>query len=157
MLSIFNYSVKKLWNLESRFSNSDTSWKNNTSIILVETLRMVIYLSKYLLKTHFSLFEIKKKWFLSEKKQGQGKGSCLTLKSLAKLSPRMQKLYHITHIFCNTLWSVFVQSSDTNLMAPRGALGLQCICRAQLIIQTTHLHCRSPLNYVTGLLAYCRG
>ena len=103
MLSIFNYSVKKLWNLESRFSNSDTSWKNNTSIILVETLRMVIYLSKYLLKTHFSLFEIKKKWFLSEKKQGQGKGSCLTLKSLAKLSPRIQKLYHITHIFCNTV------------------------------------------------------
>ena len=40
--SIFNYSVKKLSNLESSFSSSDTSWKNRTAIISTETLRMVI-------------------------------------------------------------------------------------------------------------------
>ena len=106
---------------------------------------------------HFSLFEIKSEWFWSYEKQDQAKGSCLTSKGLVKLLPRIQKLYQISYILCNPLRSFFVQSSDTNLLVPRGTLGLQCICRAQLIIQTTHLHCRLPCNYVTSLLAYCRG
>ena len=58
---------------------------------------------------------------------------------------------------CNHLQFFFVQSSDSNLIALRGTLGLQCICRAQLIFQTTHLHCCLPCNYVTSLLAYCKG
>ena len=71
--------------------------------------------------------------------------------------PRIQKLYQSPYILCNPLWSLFVQSSDTNLLAPRGTLGFQCICKAQLIIQTTHLHCPFPCNYIKSLLAYCRG
>ena len=51
MLSIFNYSVEKLSNLESSFSIIDTSWKNKTPIILTNTFRMVIYLSKTFLQT----------------------------------------------------------------------------------------------------------
>ena len=39
----------------------------------------------------------------------------------------------------------------------RGTPGLQCIHRVQLRIHTTHLPCSLPCNYVTSLLAYCRG
>ena len=46
---IFNYLVKKLGKLKPSFSNSDTSWKNNTPIISTETLRIVIYLWKIFL------------------------------------------------------------------------------------------------------------
>ena len=49
--SIFNYSVKKLSNLESSFLNSDTSWKNKTPTISTKTLRMKIYLSRTFLQT----------------------------------------------------------------------------------------------------------
>ena len=129
LLSIFNYSVKKLSNLESRFSNSDTSWKNNTSIILAETLRMVIYLSKNLLKTQSFFIVWKKKTndFRLRKNRIMGKEvdrdqdrverCCLCSKVLAKLSPRAQKLYQITYIFCKRLWSFFIQPFDTNLLA----------------------------------------
>ena len=48
--SIFNYSVKKLSNLESSFSNSGTSWKNKTPTISNKTLRIMIYLSKNFLQ-----------------------------------------------------------------------------------------------------------
>ena len=51
LLSIVNYSVKKLSNLASSFSSSDTSWKNKTPITSTETHRMVIYLSKHFLQT----------------------------------------------------------------------------------------------------------
>ena len=68
-----------------------------------------------------------------------------------------KNLYQITYIFCNPVSSVFIQSFDTNLLAPRRTLGFQCICRAQLNIQTKHIHYRLPSNYVTSLLAYCRG
>ena len=92
-------------------------------------------------------------------KTGSRKRKLFNLKksNKTKLLPRIQKLYQITYIFCNTPWSVFVQSSDTNLLAARKTLWLQCICRAQSIIQTTHLNCRLPCNYVTSLLVYCRG
>ena len=73
------------------------------------------------------------------------------------LLPRIQKLYQITYMFCDPLSSVSIQPFDTNLLAQRGTLRLQCICRAQLIIHTTHLPCRLPCNYVTSLSAYCRG
>ena len=137
-------------------------------MILVEKTKLLQYQPKrlewryafqklFFKLNHFSLFAIKNKCFSSYEKQDPVKGSCLTSKGLAKLLPRIQKLYQIPYILCNPLWSLFVQSSDTNLMAPRGTLGLQCTCRAQLIIQTTHLHCHLPCNYVTSLLAYCRG
>ena len=84
-------------------------------------------------------------------------GSCLSLKGQAKFLLRRQKLYQITNIFCNPLSSVFIQPFDTNLLAPRRTLGLQCIYRAQLIIQIAHIYYRLPCIYVTSLLAYCRG
>ena len=71
--------------------------------------------------------------------------------------PTIQKLYQITYIFCNTVSSVSIQPFDTNWLAPRGTLGLQCISRTQLIIHTTHRPCCLPCNYVTSLLVYCRG
>ena len=151
--------MKKLLNLEWSFSNIDNSWKTKTCIISTESFRMMIKLTKTFLQTQSFFIVWKQKKGFSTRifyEQNRWKGSCLTSKGLAKLLPRIQKLYQIPYILCNPLWSLFVQSSDTNLMAPRGTLGLQCICRAQLIIQTTHLHCRLPCNYVTSLLAYCR-
>ena len=151
-------SVKKLLNLEWSFSIIDSSWKNKTSTISTKTFRMVINISKKIFKlNHFSLFEIKNKYFLSSEKQDQRKGSCLTSNSLAKILLRMQKLYQITNIFCNTLSSVSIHPVYTNWLAPRETLGLQWICRAQLIIHTTHLPCCLPWNYVTSPLSYSRG
>ena len=103
------------------------------------------------------MLEIKNKSFSSYKKYDQRKRSCLTSKGLAKLLPRIQNLYQITYIFCNTLPSVSIKPFDIKWLAPRGTLGLQCIYRAQLLIHTTHLPCSLPCNYVTSLLAYCRG
>ena len=152
--------MKKLLNLEWSFSNIDNSWKTKTFIISTEPFRMVIKLTKTFLQTQSFFIVWKQKKGFSTRifyEQNRWKGSCLTSKGLAKLLPRIQKLYQIPSILCNHLWFLFVQSSDTNLLAPRGTLWLQCICRVQLIIQTTHLHCRLPCNYVTSLLAYCRG
>ena len=150
--------MKKCWKIESSISNSDTSWKNSTPIISTGTLRVVIYLWKSFLQTQsfFIVWNQKQMIFVLEK-TGSKDRKLLNLKGLANFLPTIQKLYQIPYILCNPLWSLFVQSSDTNLMAPRGTLGLQCICRAQLIIQTTHLHCHLPCNYVTNLLPYCTG
>ena len=158
MLSIFNYSVKKLSYLESSFSNSDTCWKNKTCIISTKTLRIEIYLSKTFLQTQsfFIVWNQKQMIFVLEK-TGSKDRKLLNLKGLANFLPTIQKLYQIPYILCNPLSSLFAQSAGTNLLAPRGTLGLQCICRAQLFIQMTHLHCRLPCNYIKSLLAYCRG
>ena len=150
--------MKELLNLQSSFSSIYTSWKDKTPIISTETVRMVMNISTPFLqiqsifiasKEKQMIFVLRRPWS-SEKK-------LLISKGLAKLSPRTQKLYQITYIFCNTLSSVSIQPFYTNWLAPTGTLGLQCIYRVQLIIQTTHLHCRLPCNYVTSLLAYCRG
>ena len=86
--------MKKLSNLESTFSKSDTNWKNKP-IILTETLRMVIYLSKNFLQTQ-SFFIV---W-----NQDQRKWSCLTSKSLTKLNLyRGSKSYIKLHISSVTL------------------------------------------------------
>ena len=50
------------------------------------------------------------------------------------------------YIFCNTLSSVSIQHFYTNLFSPRRTLGLQLISKAELIIQTAHLHYRLPFN-----------
>ena len=42
-----------------------------------------------------------------------GKRGCLTLNDLAKILPRIQKLYQISYIFCNTVESVSIQPFDT--------------------------------------------
>ena len=135
MWSIFNYSVKKLSNLEWSFLNSDTSWKNKTLTISTKTLRIMIDLSKkfFQIQSFFIVWNKKQIIFVLGQ-QDKGKGNWLTSKGLAKLLPRIQKLYQIPYILCTPLWSLFVQSSGTNLLASRGFLGLQCICRAQLII-----------------------
>ena len=145
--------MKNLLNLEW----SDT-WKNKTCMISRETFRIVINLSKTFLQIQ-SIFIVsnQKQMIFVLRRPWSSEKKLLISKGLAKLSPRTQKLYQITYIFCNTLSSVSIQPFYTNWLAPRGTLGLQCICRAQLIIQTTHLHCRLPCDYVTSLLAYCRG
>ena len=132
--------MKKLLNLEWSFSNIDNSWKTKTCIISTEAFRMVIELTKTFLQTpSFFIVWNQKKWFLKFYEQNRWKGSCLTSKDLAKLLLRIQKLYPITYIFCNTVSSVSIQPFDTNWLAPRWTLRLQCIWRAQLIIHTTHL------------------
>ena len=140
LLSIFNYSVKKLSNLESSFLIIDTSWKNKTPKISTKTFRMVIYLSKTFLEIQsFFIVWNEKQMIFAFLGTGSQKGSCLTAKGLAKLLPRIQKLYQIKYIFCNTVSSVSIPPFDTNWLAPRGTLGLQCIGRAQPIIHTRHL------------------
>ena len=70
-------------------------------------------------------------------KRGSGKRSCLKSKVLAKLLPTIQNIYQITYIFCNTVASISVEPFDTILLVPRETLGLQRICRFQLLIHTT--------------------
>ena len=55
MLHIFNYSVKKLSNLEWSFSMIDSTWKNKTPIRWIKTFRMVINLSKFFLQNQLFL------------------------------------------------------------------------------------------------------
>ena len=138
--SIFNYSVKKLSNLESSFLIIDTSWKNKTPKISTKTFRMVIYLSKTFLETQsFFIVWNEKQMIFAFSGTWSREGKLLNLKGLAKLLPRIQKLYQIKYIFCNTVSSVSIPPFDTNWLAPRGTLGLQCIGRAQPIIHTRHL------------------
>ena len=134
--------MKKLLNLEWSFSNIDNAWKKKTCIISAETFRIVTNLSKTFLQTQ-SLFIVwnKKQMIFILAKTGSGKRGCLTSNGLAKLLPRIQNLYQITYIFCNTVQSISIQPFDTNWLAPRETLRLQCICRAQLFSHTTHLPC----------------
>ena len=150
--------MKKLLNLEWRFSNIDNTWKNKTCIILTETFIIVINLSKTFLQTQsfFIVWNQKQMTFILGKR-GSGKRSCLKSKGLTKLLPRIQNLYQITYILCNTVSSISIQTFDTKWLVPWGTLVLQCNCRAQLIIHTTHLPCCLPCNYITSLFAYCRG
>ena len=140
LLTIFNYSVKNLSNLEWSFLIIDTSWKNKTPKILTKTFRMVIYLSKTFLEIQpFFIVWHEKQMIFALLGTGSQKESCLTAKGLVKLLPRIQKLYQIKYIFCNTVSSVSIPPFDTNWLAPRGTLGLQCVGRAQPIIHTRHL------------------
>ena len=52
--------------------------------------------------------------------------------------------------------SISIQLFDTNWLALRETLRIQCICRAKLLIDTTHLPCCLPCSYVTSPLAYSR-
>ena len=150
--------MKKLLNLQSSFSSIDTSWKDKTSIISTETVIMVTNLPKTFLQIQ-SIFIVsnQKQMIFILRRPWSRERSCLYSTVLAKLSPRTQKLYQITYVFCNPLCFLFIHPFDTNLLAPRGTLGLQWNCRAQLFIQTIRLHCCLPWNYVTYLLAYSRG
>ena len=131
---------------------------SRTCIISTETFRIVINLSKTFLQTQsfFVVWNHKQMIFILGK-TGSGKRSCLTSKGLPKPLPRIQNLYQITYIPCNTVSSITVQPFDTKWLAPRGTLGFQCIHRTQLLIHRTHLPCNLPCNYFTSLLAYCRG
>ena len=93
LLSIFNYSVKKLLNLESSFLITDTSWKNKTAIILTETFIIVINLSKTCLQAQ-SFFIV---WNEKQIFAFLGTGSLL---------PRIQNLYKKN--FKKTLWPLFM-------------------------------------------------
>ena len=104
LLTIFNYSVKKLSNLESSFLIIDTSWKNKTPKIPTKTFRMVIYLSKTFLEIQpFFIVWHEKQMIFALLGTGSQKGRCLTAQGLAKLLPRIQKLYQIKYIFCNSV------------------------------------------------------
>ena len=128
--------------------------EKKSPLISTEIFRMVINLQKTFLQTQsfFTFWNQKQIIFIlggtrsSERK-------LLKFKSSSKAFTQDTKAISL----CNPLQFFFVQSSDTNLIALRGTLGLQCICRAQLIFQTTHLNCRLPCNYVTSLLAYRKG
>ena len=140
LLTIFNYSVKNLSNLESSFLIIDTSWKNKTPKISTKTFRMVICLSKTFLGIQpFFIVWHEKQMIFALLGTGSQKGSCLTAKGLGKLLPRIQKLYQIKYVFCNTVSSVSIPPFYTNWLAPRGTLGLQCVGRAQPVIPTRHL------------------
>ena len=149
--------MKKLLNLEWSFSNIDNTWKNKTCIIMTQTFRIVINLSKTFLQTQsfFIVYNHKQMIFILGK-TGSGKTSWLTSKGLSELLPRIQNLYQITYLFCNTVQSISIQLLHTNWLALSETLRLQCICRAQLLIHTTHLPCSLPCNYVTSLLASSR-
>ena len=91
---------------------------------------MVINLSKTFLRSQ-TLFIV---WNQTQMifvwgKTGSREGSCLTSKVLAKLLPRIQKLYQITYIFCNTVSSISIQPFDTNSFALRETFALQCVFR----------------------------
>ena len=112
-------------NLQTSFPSIDTSWKDKTPITSTETVRMVTNLSKpfpqiqsiFIVSNQKQMIFVLRRPWSSEKK-------LLISKGLAKLSPRTQKLYQITYIFCNPLWSLFSHPFDTNLLAPGGTLGL---------------------------------
>ena len=149
--------MRKYSNLESRFSNIDTTWKSKTAIIAFETITTLTNFSKnYLQSQSFFAVSNQKQIIFILGGTGSSECSCFNWKRLAKFFPTTKKLYQIPYILCNPLWYLFVQSSDTNLLAERQNLGLQCIYRAQLIIQKTDLHCLLPCNFFTTLLAYCR-
>ena len=141
--------MKKLPNLESSFLINDTSWKNKTLILSTKTFKMMINFSKVFLQTQ-SFFIV---W---NQKQIKGKEVTKLQKVEQKFYPEY-KSYIKLHIAAVILHHVFIEPFDTNLLSPRRTLGSQCICRAKDIIHTTYLHCPSPCNYVTSLLAYCRG
>ena len=149
--------MKKTLNLEWSFSNSDNTWTNKTSIISTQTFRIVINLSKTFLQTQsfFIVYNHKQMIFILGK-TGSGKTSWSTSKALSELSPRIQNLYQITYLFCNTVQSISIQLLHTNWLALSETLRLQCICRAQLLIHTTHLPCYLPCSYLTRPLAYSR-
>ena len=126
-------------------------------IISTETFRIVISLSKNFLQiqSFFIVWNQKQINFVLGKR-ASGKRSCLKSKGLRKLLARIQNLFQITYIFCNTVQSISILPFHTKCLTPRRTLGQQCIRRAQLLIHTTHLPCSLPRNYVTSLLACCR-
>ena len=50
-------------------------------------------------------------------KTGSGKTSWLTSKGLSELLPRIQNLYQITYLFCNTVQYILIQLFGTNCLA----------------------------------------
>ena len=149
--------MKKTLNLEWSFSNNDNTWTNKTCIISTQTFRIAIDLSKTFLQTQsfFIIYNHKQMIFILGK-TGSGKTSWSTSKALSELSPRIQNLYQITYLFCNTVQSISIQLLHQNWLALSETLCLLCICRAQLLIHTTHLTCYLPCSYVTRPLAYSR-
>ena len=94
--------MNKILNLQPGFPSTDTSWKDKTSVIATETVRIVTNLSK-------PFFQIQSKFIASNQKQmifilrrpWSSEKKSLYSKVLVKFSPRTQKLYQITCIFCN--------------------------------------------------------
>ena len=150
--------MEKLPNLEWGFSIIVSSWKNKTPTTSTETFRMVINFWKSFLQTQsFSIVWNQKQMLFVFRKTRSRERKLPNFKRPSKLLLRMQKLYQITYIFCNTLSSVSIHPFYTNWLAPREKLGLEWICRVQIIIHTTHLPFCLPWNYVTSPLTYSRG
>ena len=149
--------MKKTLNLEWSFSNNDNTWTNKTCIISTQTFRIVIDLSKTFLQTQsfFIIYNHKQMIFILGK-TGSGKTSWLTSKTLSELLLRIQNLYHIAYLFCNTVQSISNQLLHTSWLALSETLRLLCISRAQLLIHKTHLPYYLPCSYVTRPLAYSR-
>ena len=102
-LHIFNYSVKKLLNLEWSLSIIYSSWKNKTPRISSEILWMVINLSNNFLQNplFFIVWNQKQILFIL-RKIGSRETKLLNFKRSSKSFPRIQKPYQV-HISSVTL------------------------------------------------------
>ena len=149
--------MKKTLKLEWSFWNIDHTWTNKTCIISTQTFRIVINLSKTFLQIQsFFIVYNHKQMIFSLEKTGSGKTNWLSSNGLSELLLRIQNLYQITYLFCNTVQSISVELLHSNWLPLSETLRWQCICRAQLLIHTTLLPCYLLCSYVTRPLAYSR-
>ena len=137
--------MKKVSNLLSSLSSYDTSWKDKTPIISTETVTMVTNLSKTFLQIQ-SIFIVSnpKQIILFLRRPWCREKKLLTFKSSYKTFTQNTRTV-------SSYWHLWHQLIVTNKNP-----GLESIWRAQLIIQTTHLHFRLPCNNATRLLGYYR-
>ena len=150
--------MKKLLNWQSSFSSTDISWKEKTPIISMEKVKMVANLSKTFLQTQsFLIVSNQKQMIFVLGRPWSREKKLLIFKSSSKTFTQNTKARTNYIYVLYSLVTSFHSSLDTNLLERRATFGLQWICRVQLFIQTTRVHCCLPLNYVTSLLAYCRG
>ena len=150
--------MKKLLNWQSSFSSTDISWKEKTPIISMEKVKMVANLSKTFLQTQsFFIVSNQKQMIFVLGRPWSREKKLLIFKSSSKTFTQNTKARTNYIYVLYSLVTSFHSSLDTNLLERRATFGLQWICRVQLFIQTTRVHCCLPLNYVTSLLAYCRG
>ena len=150
--------MKKLLNWQSSFSSTDISWKEKTPILSMEKVKMVANLSKTFLQTQsFFIVSNQKQMIFVLGRPWSREKKLLIFKSSSKTFTQNTKARTNYIYVLYSLVTSFHSSLDTNLLERRATFGLQWICRVQLFIQTTRVHCCLPLNYVTSLLAYCRG
>ena len=142
--------MKKLLDLESSFSNTDTSWTKKFLLISNETFKMVIYVWRTFLQSQsFFIVSNQNQMIFILGRTGWREGKLLKFKKSSKTFTQDTKaksnyIYFLLHFV------ICFNSTLTNLLAPRGNVGFQCICRAQLVMQL----CYKPLGSIKVLLMY---